>query len=305
MKRIKSKFHFHKPVLLQKVLYYLNPTPNENFIDCTVGLGGYLIPILKKTAPKGRILGIDADCDSLELLKSYIKELNFSQRVVLECDNFLELKDIVKRNHFQPINGLVFDLGWSSWQLEHSRRGFSFLRDEHLLMNYSSNSSLTAEKIVNRWPKEELIRILKEFGEERFARRIAEKIVQARRISPIKTTSQLVDIIKQAVPLFYQRRKIHPATKTFQALRIAVNQELKNLEETLPQIFEIASPGARIVIVSFHSLEDRIVKRFFKSGAEKGIIQILTKKPIRPDYKEILNNPRSRSARLRAGIILK
>jgi len=191
----------------------------------------------------------------------------------------------------------------SSWHLEESGRGFSFLKNEPLDMRYSPQNPLTAEKIVNYWSKSEMEKILREYGEERFAKKIAEKIIEARQSKPIKTTSQLVEIIKKAVLSRYRHQKIHFATRTFQALRITVNDELNNLEKALPQTLEILKPGGRLVVISFHSLEDRIVKNFYRdSSPEK--LKILTKKPIRPTPEEIKINPRSRSAKLRAAIKL-
>jgi len=188
----------------------------------------------------------------------------------------------------------------SSWHLDERGRGFSFLKNESLEMRYNPENSLTAEKIVNYWSKSEIEKILWEYGEEKFSRKIAENIINFRQLKPVKTTFQLVEIIKKAIPSWYQHKKIHFATRTFQALRIAVNDELNNLEKALPQATEILKPGGKIVIISFHSLEDRIVKNFFKNKSEKGELKLLTKKPIRSTKEEIKINPRSRSAKLRA-----
>ena len=189
----------------------------------------------------------------------------------------------------------------SSWHLEESGRGFTFLKDEPLDMRYNIRgiqNDLTAEKIVNSWPEEEIIKILKEYGEERFAQRIVKKIIENRERGVIKSTFQLKETIKAAVPSWYQRQRISFATRTFQALRIAVNDELDNLKAVLPQALDILEPGGRLVVISFHSLEDRIVKHFFKSKIDS--LKILTKKPITPSEEEIKINPRSRSAKLRA-----
>ena len=191
----------------------------------------------------------------------------------------------------------------SSWHLEESGRGFSFLRNESLDMRYSPLNQLTAEKIVNYWSESEIEKILKEYGEERFAKKIAKQIIETRRLKPIKTTFQLVGIIKCAVPTWYQHQKIHFATKSFQALRIAVNDELNNLERALPQAVEVLNSGGRLVAISFHSLEDRIIKDFFRGRASVNL-KILTKKPVRPSNDEIKINPSSRSAKLRAAIKL-
>ena len=278
----------HIPVLQKEVLEFLGPKPNENFIDCTIDGGGHALAILEKIKPNGKILGIDADPEVIKNLKLKIK--NFEKRIVLVTDNFANLKEIVKYTKFGQANGILFDLGMSSWHLEESGRGFTFLKDEPLDMRYGANE-LTAEKIVNEYPREEIERILKKYGEERFAKGLARKIVQER---PIKTTFQLLKIIKSS--------RIYSPNRVFQALRIAVNNELNNLKKVLPQAVEILESGGRIVIISFHSLEDRIVKKFFKEEFQKGAIKILTKKPITPFQKEIKINPRSSSAKLRAAM---
>ena len=290
----------HKPVLLKEVIEYLNVGKNKNYIDCTVGEGGHAIEILKRNGPKGKVLGIEIDP---ELYKKLKKEK--LERLILVNDSFSKLKEIVKRENFGLISGILLDLGLSSWHIEKSGRGFSFLRDEPLIMRYDwdeAKSVLTAERIVNEWSEKEIERILKEYGEERFAKRISREIVRARKVKPIKTTFQLVEVIKKSVPSFYQHQRIHFATKTFQALRIAVNNELENLKIALPQALEVLERGGRLVVISFHSLEDRIVKNFLKEKEREGKIKILTKKPIRPSKEEIRKNPRSRSAKLRAAL---
>lgn len=291
----------HIPVLLKEVLKYLNPQTGQNFIDCTVGFAGHTLPLLEKNKPNGKVLGIEIDEKVLEILKKKIT----SERLILAQGNFTDLKKIAKENSFYPINGILFDLGMSSWQIEEKGRGFSFRRNEPLDMRFESRaSSLTAEEIINQWPKEELIKIFQEYGEERYARRIAHRVCQTRQIQPIKTTNQLVEIIQQAVPNRYQHRRIHFATLTFQALRIAVNDELNNLKKALPQALEILEKNGKLAIISFHSLEDRIVKIFFRETAKEGNLKILTKKPIRPGQEEVNLNPRSRSARLRVALKL-
>lgn len=295
----------HIPVLEKEVLKYLNPKPNENFIDCTINSGGHAFAILKKILPKGKLLGIDWDKDLIHYLKREIQKSKFRNNLILVCDNFVNLKRIVEKIKFKSIRGILFDLGFSSWHLEKSGRGFSFLKNESLDMKYhipqpQHSYGLTAEKILNDWSEKEIEKILKEYGEERFAKRIAKKIIKERKIQPIKTTFQLVEIVKNATPSWYHRKKIHPATRTFQALRIAVNDEINNLKKVLPQALEILEKGGRMAIISFHSLEDRIVKNFFRDNAQLNQLKILTKKPITPSEKEIKNNLRSRSAKLRA-----
>ena len=288
----------HIPALQKEILKYLEPKPNQNFIDATIGEGGHALAVLERTSPSGKLLGIDWSPETIENCKLKIK--SFKKRAILVCDNFVNLKEIVKREKFLAVSGILFDLGMSSWHLEESGRGFSFLKNEPLDMRYNPQNLLTAEKIVNYWSKSEIEKILREYGEEQFARKIAEKIVETR-TKPIKTTFQLVAIIKKTVPFKYQHRKIHFATRTFQALRIAVNDELNNLEKALPQTLEILKPEGRLVIISFHSLEDRIVKNFFREQ-DSISLKVLTKKPIRPKKEEIKINPRTRSAKLRAVI---
>ena len=298
---------FHKSVFQNEVIKYLNPKPGENFIDATVDGGGHTVAILEKIMPRGKVLGIEIDRELYTYLAAEIKnqKSKIKNNVILVNDSFINLKEIINENNFGPVAGILFDLGFSSWHLESSGRGFSFRKNEPLKMNYESrimNQGLTAEMIVNQWSENELKKIFQEYGEERFAKRITEEIVRFRKNNPIKTTFDLVEIIKKATPYWYQRRRIHPATKVFQALRIAVNDELGNLKKSLPQALEILSAGGRIAVISFHSLEDRIVKNFFKEEAQKNNLKILTKKPVSPSLEELKENPRSRSAKLRAAI---
>jgi len=216
--------------------------------------------------------------------------------LILVNDSYVNLAETVRKQRFKPVSGILFDLGFSSWHLEESGRGFSFEKNEPLDMRYNPENPLTAEKIVNNWSEREIEKILREYGEERFTKRIAREIIQERKIKPIKTTFQLVETIKKSTPIWYHHRRIHPATRTFQALRIAVNDELNNLKKALPQAVEILEKDGRLAVISFHSLEDRIVKNFFREN-----LKILTKKPIRPSLEEIEINPRSRSAKLRVG----
>lgn len=295
----------HVPVLVEEVLYYLDPRPNDNFIDCTVGEGGHTIAILEKNAPNGKVLAIDADPEQIKNYKLTKRDLD--NRVILVNDNFKNLKKIVE--NFCPdwqgkIRGILFDLGMSSWHLEKSKRGFSFRYNEDLDMCYGKTATVSAKEIINQWPSQEIERIIKEYGEERYAWRIADKIAKQRKQKPILTTFDLIEVIREAVPKNYERGRIHPATRTFQALRIVVNQELENLKVALPQALEILSPGGRIVVISFHSLEDRIVKNFFKEKAKEGKIKILTKKPVIPSQEEIEKNKKSHSAKLRAAVKL-
>ena len=291
----------HIPVLKKEVLNFLKPEPNENFIDATIGQGSHALAILEKNGPNGKVLGIDQDLRQIENCKLNLKT-RFKERIILVCDNFTNLKDIVKQQKFGPVSGILLDIGMSSWHLEKSERGFSFQKQESLDMRYKTQNDLTANKILNEYSQKEIEQILKEYGEEKFAKQISQEIVKTRKIILIKKTSELVQIIKKVVPIWYQHRRIHFATKTFQALRIAVNDELNNLIKVLPEAIEILKPGGRIVVISFHSLEDRIVKNFLREQAQKQVLQINTKKPIRPSQEEIKINARSRSAKLRAGV---
>jgi len=285
----------HKPVLIKEVLEYLNPCSGENFIDCTVGFGGHTLDILKKIKPDGKVLGIEQDEKIIALIKKRVE----NKKLILVKGNFVDLKEIARDNKFSKINGILFDLGLSSWHFDKSNRGFSFKGEDLLDMRLDSKSELTAEEIINKWPEQELIKIFKEYGQEKFPGRIARVIYEQRSKYQIKTTKQLVDIIEQAIPKKHRYGKIHFATKIFQAIRIAVNDELNNLIKALPQALSLLEPKGRLAVISFHSLEDRIVKYFFRDEFKKGNLEILTKKPIISSKEEINLNPRSRSAKLR------
>ncbi|MBS7636517.1 16S rRNA (cytosine(1402)-N(4))-methyltransferase RsmH [Candidatus Bathyarchaeota archaeon] len=291
----------HLPVMKDEVVRFLDPKSGEDFVDCTVGLGGHALAVLEWTRPSGRVLGLDVDPVILERLKEKVEGTEYEERLILACGNFANLGEIVNRFAFGRVSGVLFDLGLSSWHLEESGRGFSFLRNEPLDMRYSSENPLTAEFIVNFWSLRDIEGILRVYGQERFARRIAEEIVRSR---PLRTTVDLVMAVERATPSWYHRGRIHFATKTFQALRIAVNNELENLERALPQALDVLDEGGRLIVISFHSLEDHIVKNFLREKAKEGVVKILTKKPVRPSEKEVKENPRARSARLRAALKL-
>jgi len=281
----------HIPVLTAEVIEYLNPRKNENFIDCTLGGAGHTKAILGQNGPYGKVLGIDWDAQAL----AHIQE----KRLTLVHENFANLKDVATGLKFHPVHGILFDLGFSSDQLEQGGRGISFQKDEPLDMRYDESNPVSAEKIINYSSKAEIETILKEFGEEQFAKEITKAIIETRSINQITTTKQLVGAVERATPLWYHKRKIHPATKTFQALRIATNNELENLKQGLQAAAKIVEEQGRIVVISFHSLEDKIVKEFFN---KTGGLTKLTKKPITASQKEIQANPRARSAKLRAAI---
>ncbi len=285
----------HKPVLIKEVLEYLNPCSGENFIDCTVGFGGHTLDILKRIKPDGKVLGIEQDEEIIALIKKRVE----NKKLILVKGNFNNLKEIARDNKFSKINGILFDLGLSSWHFDKSNRGFSFKGEDLLDMRLDSKSELTAEEIINKWPEQELIKIFEEYGEERYSKSVAKSICRNRLINRIRKTSQLRKIIEQSVPGRYKHHQIHFATKIFQAIRIAVNDELNNLIKALPQALSLLEPKGRLAVISFHSLEDRIVKYFFRDEFKKGNLEILTKKPIISNKEEINLNPRSRSAKLR------
>lgn len=293
----------HTAVLKKQVLEYLNPGQDENFVDCTIGEGGHSEDILSKNGPNGKVLGIDLDPHQISA--SQWLKATYKDRIILVNDSYTNLQEIVERKDFGKVSGILFDLGMSSAQLEGTQKGFSFKIDQGLDMRYNDETGfLTAEKIVNEWPEEKIEETLKNYGEEKFAKKIAKNIVEQRKQGRIKTTFQLIEIIKDATPSSYWRGKIHYATRTFQALRIAVNDELENIKRVLPQALSILSPGGRLVAISFHSLEDRIVKNFLNQSAKKGEIKILTKKPVSASREEVRTNPRARSAKLRVAIKL-
>lgn len=293
----------HIPVLLNEVIAYLDPKSGENFIDCTVGLGGHALGILERTAPEGKVLGIDWDAESLKNIKSQISNSKSGERLILTQGNFADIEKIIGQCAFGPVHGVLMDLGFSSWHLEESGRGFSFQRNEMLDMRLSQDAGLpTAADMVNGAPEHELERVLRMFGEERFSRPIAREIVTRRRQRRITQTQELVDAVLAGVPKRFHRARVHPATKTFQAIRIAVNHELENLEKGLSGGLAVLGQGGRLAAISFHSLEDRAVKQFMRGQAKAGTLRMLAKKPLTPSRDEIYTNPRARSAKLRTAI---
>lgn len=310
-----KKDSLHIPVLLNEVIQYLNPQPNQHFIDATVGGGGHAEKILELTSPKGKLLGFDLDSEALKIAQKRLKK--FKNRFSLYQENFTQTQKYAdEQPKIRKFNGFLLDLGVSSLQLRSESRGFSFQTTGPLNMRFSDkNQGLTAADILNRWPEREIRRILKDYGEERLSKKIAQEIVKKRKKEKFKNTKQLVEIIKSVYRNKPKPKKIHYATKTFQALRIAVNDELDNLRRILPQALELLQPKGRLVVISFHSLEDRIVKQFFKQESKdclcpeefpvcrcnhKKQLHILTKKVITPSGKELKQNYRARSAKLRA-----
>ena len=285
----------HTPVLREEAVEALAVQPGGRYIDCTLGAGGHAVAILERSAPGGQLLGIDADPRAIKTAQAILEA--YSDSILLVNQNFSKLRAICVKYNFFPVHGILFDLGLSSLQLENNGRGFSFQHDAPLDMRYSPRQEVTADIIVNATPEGQLAQLIKEYGEERYSRRIARQLVQQR---PIATTLKLAEVIEQAVG--GRRGRIHPATRTFLALRIAVNQELEHLKSALEQAIGILGFGGRLVVISYHSLEDRIVKQFmqWESSVEKARLRLINKKVITPSLAEVQFNPRSRSAKLRA-----
>lgn len=289
----------HVPVLLEEIMEIFNPRPGEIYIDATMNGGGHSVAIAERINPGGVLIGLDLDCDLVKEAKLTRPELKI--KFVPLCENYVNLRVIAGRYGVSMVDGIIFDLGFSSYHLEKSGRGFSFQKSEPLDMRYNTlNNELTAEKIINSWDEGAIETVLRQYGEERFARRIARGILQERKHKKITTTTELVAVIKKNVPYRYWKAKLNPSTRTFQALRIAVNKELENLEQALPQAAELLKPAGKLLVVSFHSLEDRIVKVFFKQIEKRGGFKILTPKPLVSSDEESAINPRARSAKLRA-----
>lgn len=297
----------HTPVLLAEVVEAINPGPGRIFIDCTVGIGGHTEAILERSQPGGRVLGIDADPMAIRLAGERLKR--FGDSVVLINANFSDIANVAGQYNFQPVDGIILDLGVSSLQLEQAERGFSFAKDAPLDMRFGPTQEVTAADIVNELSERELADLIFRYGEEKKSRQIAKRIVLNR---PLRTTGELAKVIEKAVG--FRPGKIHPATRTFQAIRIAVNEELKSLEKALPKAVELLVPGGRLVVISFHSLEDRIVKDFMRQESKGCIcppdamvcscghtpkLRIISKKAIVPTAEEQRQNPRSRSAKMR------
>ena len=287
-------------------MLWLKPRPGRDYIDATVGLGGHAQGILQRSLPDGRLLALDIDRQALGYARHRLAE--FGERVVFVQGRHADLAEIADEHGFEQVDGVLLDLGVSSLQLDDATRGFSFRENGPLDMRMGPDTETTAERIVNTWPEKELARIIYEYGQERRARRIAQAICARR---PVRGTRELADLVAKVVG---HSGRIHPATRTFQALRIAVNGELSSLESVLPQAVELLSAGGRLVVISFHSLEDRIVKQFIAREIKdcicppriivcicghRATLRRLTRKPIRPTDEEVEDNPRSRSARMR------
>ncbi len=303
----------HVPVLLKEVLYYLNLKQGDIIFDGTLGGAGHTVEIIKAIAPTGKVIGVDLHGQTISTATSRLRD--FSENVVLVNDNFANIKKILKRINIKSIDGMLLDLGLSSFLIEKSKRGFSYLKNEKLDMRFGNGDYISAFDVVNKYSQGKLTEIFRKYGEERWSKSISKNIVKHRKSGDIKTTGELVEIIKDSIPrkLKYQRRG-HPAKRIFQAIRMEVNKELDNLKMAIEDGFKMLKSGGRMVIISYHSLEDRMVKSSFleyegkctcppdfpvcKCGREKRA-EIITKKVVRPGLEEISSNPRSKNARLR------
>lgn len=290
----------HIPVLLQEVLAGLEIKPQDRVFEGTVGLGGHSEEIMKRLGAEGVYVGTDQDAQALEIAKRRLA--SYPCKKVFCEENFRNLDRVLDEAGSPLVDKILLDIGLSNLQLEGSGRGFSFKRDEPLLMSFAVSpreGSLTAKEIVNEWAADSMTDIFEGYGEEKFAWRIAQAIISARTKKSIETTTELAEIIRLAVPAFARFGRIHPATKVFQALRIAVNDELGALREALVKGFDRLAPGGRMAVISFHSLEDRAVKTFFKASQDEDIATLVAKRPISPSTEELERNPKSRSAKLR------
>ncbi|MDI3256137.1 MAG: 16S rRNA (cytosine(1402)-N(4))-methyltransferase RsmH [Kyrpidia sp.] len=304
----------HEPVLLRETLEALGPRPGGLYVDGTLGGGGHARAILDASAPTGRLIGIDQDDEALAAASARLAP--YGDRVLIRKGNFRRLKMILQDAGVQDgVDGVLFDVGLSSFQLDEAGRGFSYRLDAPLDMRMDPSGSLTAREIVNTWSEAELIRVIRAYGEERWAPRIASAVVKRRRERPIQTTGELAELVKTAIPAPARRQGPHPARRTFQALRIAVNDELGALEEGIHAAIDALCPGGRLAVISFHSLEDRRVKQIFVEEAKSCVcppeapvctcghrprLRMLNRKPITAGPEEVRRNPRARSAKLRA-----
>jgi len=285
---------YHDPVLLNEIKDIFGDIKNNKYIDCTIGDGGHSLELLKQG---GIVLGIDTNELSLKRATSRFMDLGLSENFIPVLDNFVNLNKICEKFNFFGVSGILYDLGYSSYQLDQTDIGLSFLKDNPLDMRLNKSLGVTAMDLVNALPEKQLAQIIFNYSQEALARKFARAIVNSRSLKKIETTKQLADIIASQASLGYEKGRIHPATRTFQALRIVVNNEIENLSISLPQASHLLPPGGKIVVISFHSLEDKIVKQFVQGAGPN--IKMITKKPIVPTTQEITRNPRSRSAKMR------
>ncbi len=289
---------WHESVLLNEAIEFLAPGPSKVLVDGTLGAGGHAKAMLQAAGRGGRLIGLDRDPEALALAEKNLED--FRGSIMLIHENYRNLAGRLKEEGRDPVDGILLDLGVSSMQLDQDKRGFSFLKDGPLDMRMNPEDALTAAKIVNEADEKALLEILWKYGEERFARRIVRNLLFERKKSRIETTRELAVIVENSVPSYYRYGRVHPATKTFQALRMAVNGELAALDEFLLTALDVLADKGRVVIISFHSLEDRKVKHTFRDWQTKDLGKVLTKKPVTASEAELSNNPRSRSAKLRA-----
>ncbi len=287
----------HYPVMYREVLELLDIRKRKTIVDCTVGTGAHSYKFLKAAKPDAHLIGIDRDQNSLDVAAQRLKD--FKGQFTLVKENFINLDIVLENLNIKEVDVFLFDLGISTYQLSNSDRGFSFLKEGPLDMRMDNDSFLSAYDLINNLSETELGNIFKKFGEERHFRKIAHSLVEARKNEPISTTTQLTKIILGSVPAKSRYYRIHPATRVFQSLRIAVNRELEVLEPALTKAVSFLKKGGRVGVISFHSLEDRIVKHAFKDYTSKGLVRIVTKKPLVPDNSEREENPPSRSAKFR------
>jgi len=287
----------HVPVLRREVLEYLDIRRGDCIVDCTLGLGGHALGILERIGAQGKLIAIDCDRQSLECARARLSA--YAPQIEFVHENFRQLDNILKTLRIESVDGILFDLGVSGFQLDNPKRGFSFQNDGPLDMRLNQESMISAYDLINSLSEKELCSLLKNYGEERYAKAIAKGIISKRAVHPIESSQELKELILQSVPAFYRKQKIHPATRTFQAVRIAVNQELESLGLALEKSRLSLKPSGRICVISFHSLEDRIVKNSLRLAVQSGQMKWVVKKPLIPQPEEIQANPRARSARLR------
>ncbi len=287
----------HKSVLLKETIFVINPHSGGVYVDMTLGAGGHTRKLLEQSSPNGVVIAFDKDENAIRYASETIKR-EFGDRLILMHDNYSNCVKCIKEVGFDKVDGIVMDLGLSSDQIQSRDRGFSFLSDGPLDMRMDKRKSLTAEEILNGWKEEDIVNILRIYGQERFAGRIARNIVKKR---PIYSTKKLADIVESSVPKSLYKR-IHPATRVFQALRIVVNDELENLQKGLMDGIGLLKPSGTVCVISFHSLEDRIVKNIFRDFKHKGELRLINKKPIIPTKREVHENRKARSAKLRCAV---
>lgn len=305
----------HRPIMPEECIEFLNIRPNGIYVDGTLGGAGHSSEILKRLGPEGLLIGIDQDQNAIDAASKKLLSIETTAKFVIKHTNFENTREAIEEQKINSVDGVLLDLGVSSYQLDEGERGFSYQHDAPLDMRMNQDDDFDAQDLVNTWSREDITRVIRDYGEEKWASRIAQFIVKNRETQKIKTTGELVDIIKAAIPASARREGPHPAKRTFQAIRIAVNRELEVLENLLADVTEVLKPGGRLVILTFHSLEDRIVKKAFQRLAQgctcprdlpicvcggKPKIRVITRKPVTASENELSQNPRARSCKLRA-----